>query len=406
MANHRQEQSQRTNDSSNDANNPVGNFFHWLTTPLEMDLTGETKASFEKNYSGSDQTRSFSKREEHRQTSLSPSTRTTQKSPKRQSPQKLKEFGELVSIHTPNQSNTPSSIHRASLSDNHNEPATLSPKHPQSRLLLPQLPSHVPTPETIESNDDHWSSGNHHALGGIHHHLQTMIFAGDKDREDDDEYHREIDIKYAPSLITPPESPVATSNRKTLKIDTPLSHSEHSTKSTRWGPDFWKLKKMERDLRSTRSSSERTIDTSNASVLDRTNHVAHVAASLPPPPPFTKRPASPSLILGTEIVCKKKTPSSPEIQNHYNPSNKDSTNEKTHNQLLTVQSTPPPLQLQWIYDNESNIQASVCRDSIRLYDGDDNVDLTVTSDDSFDEQEQFSLLPRTPSLLALGMMNE
>lgn len=108
----------------------------------------------------------------------------------------------------------------------------------------PELPSHVPTPETIDDidNDEPWTNKVEgvldNALDGIHHHFSNVF---DHTPENDDQTKNKMHnlnvIKYAPSFETPPQSPVSSKKTKSKLLLTP------PMTKTKWGPEVWNAKK-------------------------------------------------------------------------------------------------------------------------------------------------------------------
>ena len=263
---------------NDDPNNPVGNFLTWLTSPLEIDVTGEKynnelKKKKMKNVQSNDSSNSNSNSNGTKQnTNKKPQQQRQRLQPKQQSnascsiinhKDQPKQFGEKISAGTKKLDLSSQSDHsvlrKSLLLDNcccHTEDTleieiNLNPHT--------ELPSHVPTPETIDQIDD--SNDNNepwinkvegvidHTLGGMHHHFTNMFIDhstsngtspvkyGNQPKNNNTDHT----TKYAPSFETPPQSPVT--NKKTLKSKLLLTPPLKSSRRTKWGSEIWNAKK-------------------------------------------------------------------------------------------------------------------------------------------------------------------
>lgn len=114
------------------------------------------------------------------------------------------------------------------------------------------LPSHVPTPETIEDeivavadNNEPWTNAAESAIDNALGHLAN-IFADHSKNNTRAKENPQRPIKYAPSFETPPSSP-ATGRKKWSNTNgkwTSLPSSINNSGSTKWGPDYWNAKKI------------------------------------------------------------------------------------------------------------------------------------------------------------------
>mmetsp|Transcript_21980 Transcript_21980/g.47825 ORF Transcript_21980/g.47825 Transcript_21980/m.47825 type:complete len:376 (-) Transcript_21980:413-1540(-) len=302
-------------------------------------------------------------------------------------------------------------------------------------MLVPELPSHVPTPKTIETNDEPWTNKIEDALDGIHYHIQTIFSsAGDNNGhhhhnnssgsgKNNTNTNRGKPIKNAPSPISPPESPLSTSR----KSKAPLTMATPLQSRTKWGPDFWQSQKSlntasNNDIvtnttiarspswvESLDDSSNITMSPTTANAIAQTNSsssndvdndVATQDALLRAAMARKKAgrqqrdckqspPSTPRSVDNTLSVLRETPPMRP-----CTPSSSTSTVSKDDILVTKVKrfgmssiSAPPltvsneaqlpPLQLQWIHDNAVNLQTS-CHDdhwdySIRTCDGDNEL---------------------------------
>jgi len=119
-----------------------------------------------------------------------------------------------------------------------------------------QLPSHVPTPETIDEVE--WIN----PLEGFQRQFVSMFEDSGKDL-----HVINRPIKYAPNFETPPSSPIA-SSKKTLKV------SALDDRSPTLGPDYWNAKRSSLSPMGTSSvdSSISSRLSTSADSLDGSNH--------------------------------------------------------------------------------------------------------------------------------------
>ncbi|VEU36066.1 unnamed protein product [Pseudo-nitzschia multistriata] len=190
-----------------------------------------------------------------------------------------KEFGEKISIHKPDfQSMEKSSIRRVTLAIAGDNESDAEHEHDNSRrkgqhfppsMLIPVLPSHVPTPQTIGTNDEPWAK---YKVEDAFHHIQTIFSRGGGNSEGNtsdggnangsNTISHDGPIKYAPSPITPPQSPV--SRKATVTLDlTPTA-----TTTTRWGADFWNSHKK-KNTNSPTSTMTNSLDVSQSPSSDK-----------------------------------------------------------------------------------------------------------------------------------------
>jgi hypothetical protein len=217
-----------TNSNKHDQN-PAEQFLNWLTSPPDVGRSGQDPLSM---------TAHPNKLKKHA-TPSNPQPSNVNKPPQQQ---------KQKSIQT-HQSNTNRVVHHKNQPKQFGEKIVVSkPDLSRSKSIMleinldphPELPSHVPTPDTIDDIDESWTNKVEgvidNALGGIHHHFSN-IFA------DNNQGKNNNNIKYAPSFDTPPQSPVS-SGRKSIEskmlLTPPLSAS---TKTTKWGPEIWNAKK-------------------------------------------------------------------------------------------------------------------------------------------------------------------
>jgi hypothetical protein len=207
-----------TNNNNEHDQNPAEQFFNWLTSPPDL---------------GQKDPLSTNKKQEQQPTKKhvikpQPSDFKKQQNPVGKKPQQVhhknqqKQFGENIAA-----AKKPDSIRLSELDIN------LNPH--------PELPSHVPTPATIDDIDELWTNKVEgvidNALGGIHHHF-TNIFADNNQGKNNNIKH------YVTSFDTPPQSPVSTGKKsiRSKLVLTPPSASS-STKTSKWGPEIWNAKK-------------------------------------------------------------------------------------------------------------------------------------------------------------------
>jgi len=120
----------------------------------------------------------------------------------------------------------------------------------------PKLPSHIPTPDTIDdiiesNNDDEEKIPTEKidlvidyaldGIDGIHHRISNLLDSIPKTNNHIKKAGANF-IKYAPSFETPPQSPVPSKKVKSLKSRLLLTPPKSSTK-TKWGPEIWNAKK-------------------------------------------------------------------------------------------------------------------------------------------------------------------
>jgi len=195
----------------------------------------------------------------------------------------LKRFGPQVPIHRPELSSS-SEFGRNSILEGDDDPMDIQFD------LRPKLPSHVPTPETIDRMDE-----------PLLYHLQTLLFAGDADNSNEgtnSETKERRNIKnIPPAPVTPNESPVTSSGRKLLR----------RTPSTKWGPDVWKsLKSSNNSINSNQSNS--TGDCSSTKSISSCESFEEINDSANPDAKWRDIPVLPEVTVKTKSNNGSKTP--------------------------------------------------------------------------------------------------
>ena len=333
-----------------------------------------------------------------------------------------KNFGEKISIHKPDSDEKSGNDRRKTQQQQRSNRNVVELS--VVPMLVPELPSHVPTPKTIETNLEPWTNKIEDALGGIHHHIQTIFSSAGDDNNIHHQHNnssgknnytnRGKPIKYSPSPNTPPESPLSTSRKSkvTLTMTTPTQSK------TKWGPDFWNSQKSPNNV-STNSLVTNTMiprspswvggldDSSNAiaqtnssssnddvdddlATQDALLRVAMARKKSGRQQRDNKQspPTTPRSVDNTMSVLRDTPPSRP-----CSPSSSSTGTTVGKDDVLATKvkrcgmgsisappltasnkATPlPPLQLQWIHENAVNLQTTCHdhdRDSIRICDGD------------------------------------
>jgi len=293
-------------DKKNDDNkSPVVNFLTWLTSPLEIDVTGEKKNNElkKKKMKNNQSNHSSNSNSNSNSNSTKPNINKKSQQQRQRLQQKQQSNSSCSIIHHKDQpkqfcekistctkkldllSQSDQSILRESLlldncccdtEDTLEIAINLNPHI--------ELPSHVPTPETIDDTNDNnepWTNKVEgvidHALGGIHYHFTNMFIDhrtsdgnrstvkyGNQPKNNNTDHN----IKYAPSFETPPQSPVT--NKKTLKSKLLLTPPPKSSRRTKWGSEIWNAKKSSptnslATMISSSSSSSLSTDSSDSS---------------------------------------------------------------------------------------------------------------------------------------------
>jgi hypothetical protein len=225
------QQNNKDGTKNNDhGQNPAEQFLKWLTSPPDLGSSGQDPLSI---------TAHPNKQKKHASPSKSQPSNVNK-------PPQLKQNTKKET----SQSNTNGTVHHKNQPKQFGENIVVSkPNVSRSKSILleidldphPQLPSHIPTPDTIDDIDEAWTSKVEgvidNALGGIHHHFSN-IFADN----DNNQGKNNNNIKYAPSFDTPPQSPVAC-GKKSIKSKLLLTPQSSSAKTTKWGPEIWNAKK-------------------------------------------------------------------------------------------------------------------------------------------------------------------
>ncbi|OEU06651.1 hypothetical protein FRACYDRAFT_254204 [Fragilariopsis cylindrus CCMP1102] len=208
-----------TNNNDDDDENPAERFLNWLTSPPDLCRDPLSNMTAHPNKKKKHVSPSNVNKPPQQQKQRS---KQSHQSPTNDHKNQTKQFGEKIVFSKPDVSRSKSILHEINLDPHH-----------------PQLPSHVPTPDTIDDVDEPWTSKVEgvidNALGGIHHHFSNIF-------SDNNQGKNNNIIKYAPSFDTPSQSPVSL-GKKTLKskllLTPPISSS---TKTTKWGPEIWNAK--------------------------------------------------------------------------------------------------------------------------------------------------------------------
>jgi len=307
---------------------------------------------------------------------------------------KKKEFGETVSIQKPDLQSMMDvgAIRRNDLGSGDDQDGDHSRETQQGRrcsALIPELPSHVPTPQTIQAYDEPWSNKVEDALQTIttifsagesshyHHHNNTHTHSPKPGESP-------LPRKYAPSVITPPQSPVSTRSKKVIAA--PQS----------WGKDFWssQMHRTSPVVGSTIARSPSGTD-DDPSMMNLSNHLLSPtsrnylgihddegASDVPAPRKSPSRSVGKSLL---SKKTKKKTSAGLGGGSSHGPKHEvmSPMSSSSHHggevsPFLTQRMKPPsPLQLQWMQHNVLNLQ--VARDDDESsYDGETTKDEEVT----------------------------